>query len=67
MYTIAERRHRCNTILPDGWSAESEELTPTMKLKGRVIHSEYESQIWAIYGDPPSGRPVDAEGESAKP
>jgi hypothetical protein len=38
-----------------------------MKLKGRVIHSEYESQIWAIYGDPPSGRPVDAEGESAKP
>src|SRR6058998_2616427 len=29
------------TILPTEWSPESEELTPTMKLKRRVIYSKY--------------------------
>ena len=49
------------TILPDEWSPESEELTPTMKLKRRVIHTKYKDQIDAMYGDPPRGHSVEAE------
>jgi long-chain acyl-CoA synthetase len=53
------------TILPSEWSPESEELTPTMKLKRRVIHSKYQPQIEAMYGDPPGGHSVDPERETA--
>jgi long-subunit acyl-CoA synthetase (AMP-forming) len=49
------------TILPDEWSPESEELTPTMKLKRRVIHTKYKDQVEAMYADPPGGHSVDAE------
>ena len=49
------------TILPAEWSPESEELTPTMKLKRRVIHAKYKEQVDAMYGDPPGGHSVDAE------
>jgi long-chain acyl-CoA synthetase len=49
------------TILPDEWSPESEELTPTMKLKRRVIHTKYKDQVDAMYADPPGGHSVDAE------
>lgn len=49
------------TILPAEWSPESEELTPTMKLKRRVIHTKYKDEIEAMYGDPPGGHSVDAE------
>jgi len=49
------------TILPDEWSPESEELTPTMKLKRRVIHTKYKDQIDAMYGDPPGGHSVEAD------
>jgi long-chain acyl-CoA synthetase len=55
------------TILPAEWSAESDELTPTMKLKRRVINSKYEPQIEAMYGDPPRGHSVEADLETAKP
>jgi long-chain acyl-CoA synthetase len=48
------------TILPDEWSPESEELTPTMKLKRRVIHTKYKAQVDAMYGDPPGGHSVEA-------
>jgi long-chain acyl-CoA synthetase len=48
------------TILPADWSPESEELTPTMKLKRRVIHAKYKDQVDAMYGDPPGGHSVDA-------
>jgi long-chain acyl-CoA synthetase len=46
------------TILPSEWSPESEELTPTMKLKRRVINSKYSPQIEAMYGDTPGGHSV---------
>jgi long-chain acyl-CoA synthetase len=54
------------TILPSEWSPESEELTPTMKLKRRVIHTKYQPQIEAMYGDPPGGHSVDPAREAAE-
>jgi long-chain acyl-CoA synthetase len=49
------------TILPAEWTSESEELTPTMKLKRRVIHAKYKDQVEAMYAEPPGGHAVDAE------
>jgi long-chain acyl-CoA synthetase len=49
------------TILPAEWSPESEELTPTMKLKRRVIESKYKPEIEAMYANPAGGHSVDAE------
>ena len=37
------------TILPEEWMPDSEELTPTMKLKRRGINSKYAAEIEAIY------------------
>ncbi|TMQ17572.1 MAG: hypothetical protein E6J91_09800 [Deltaproteobacteria bacterium] len=37
------------TILPGEWTAESEELTPTLKLKRRVIVHKYAAAIEAMY------------------
>jgi len=37
------------TILSEEWQPDSEELTPTMKLKRRGINSKYASEIEAIY------------------
>jgi long-chain acyl-CoA synthetase len=36
-------------ILPTDWAAESEELTPTLKLKRRVIHHKYAKDIERLY------------------
>ncbi len=36
-------------LLPVEWTAESEELTPTFKLKRRIIHSKYADDIDALY------------------
>jgi long-chain acyl-CoA synthetase len=53
------------TILSAEWSPESEELTPTMKLKRRVINSKYSPQIEAMYSDQPGGHDVDGERAEA--
>jgi long-chain acyl-CoA synthetase len=37
------------TLLPTEWTAESAELTPTLKLKRRVVTSTYADQIAALY------------------
>jgi long-chain acyl-CoA synthetase len=37
------------TILPDEWQPDSEELTPTSKLKRRGIHAKYADEIEALY------------------
>jgi long-chain acyl-CoA synthetase len=36
-------------ILPVEWTAESEELTPTLKLRRRIIHAKYTERIDALY------------------
>jgi long-chain acyl-CoA synthetase len=36
-------------ILPTEWSVESDELTPTLKLKRRVIHHKYAKDIEGLY------------------
>ena len=36
-------------LLPVEWTAESEELTPTLKLKRRVVHSKYGDLIDRLY------------------
>ncbi|HEV8648559.1 MAG TPA: long-chain fatty acid--CoA ligase [Actinomycetes bacterium] len=36
-------------VVPAEWTAESEELTPTLKLKRRVIHAKYTAEIDALY------------------
>jgi long-chain acyl-CoA synthetase len=36
-------------LLPVEWTAESEELTPTLKLKRRVVHTKYADVIDGLY------------------
>jgi long-chain acyl-CoA synthetase len=36
-------------LLPTEWTAESAELTPTLKLKRRVVNTNYADQISALY------------------
>jgi long-chain acyl-CoA synthetase len=37
-------------LLPVEWTAESEELTPTLKLRRRIVHAKYAERIDALYG-----------------
>ncbi len=37
------------TVLADEWLPDSEEMTPTMKLKRRGIHAKYADEIEAMY------------------
>jgi long-chain acyl-CoA synthetase len=39
------------TLLPTEWTAESAELTPTLKLKRRVVTSNYADEIAALYAN----------------
>jgi long-chain acyl-CoA synthetase len=36
-------------LLPTEWTADSEELTPTLKLKRRIIHAKYADTIDSLY------------------
>jgi long-chain acyl-CoA synthetase len=38
-------------LLPVEWTAESEELTPTFKLKRRIIHGKYADVIDSLYAE----------------
>jgi long-subunit acyl-CoA synthetase (AMP-forming) len=38
------------TVLSDEWQPDSEELTPTMKLKRRGVLAKYADEIEAMYG-----------------
>jgi long-chain acyl-CoA synthetase len=54
------------TILPADWTAESEELTPTLKLKRRVITQKYADQIEEMYSrDEPRRSPEPTEARRA--
>ncbi|HUZ94912.1 MAG TPA: long-chain fatty acid--CoA ligase [Edaphobacter sp.] len=39
------------SVVPDEWSVEGGELTPSMKLKRRVVEKKYEKQIAEFYAD----------------
>ena len=36
-------------LLPVEWTAESEELTPTLKLKRRVVNAKYQEVLERLY------------------
>ncbi len=38
-------------VVPDEWSVEGDELTPSMKLKRRVVEKKYEKEIGEFYAD----------------
>jgi long-chain acyl-CoA synthetase len=38
------------TLLSEEWLPDSDELTPTMKLKRRGVHKKYADEIAALYG-----------------
>lgn len=38
-------------LIPDEWSVETGEMTPTLKLKRKVILAKYNSQINELYGE----------------
>ena len=38
-------------VVPDEWSVEEGEMTPSMKLKRRVIEEKYQKEIAAFYAD----------------
>jgi len=43
-------------VVPDEWSQESGELTPSMKLKRRVINQQYREVISSLYADEATSR-----------
>ena len=53
------------TILPTEWTSDSEELTPTLKLKRRVVYGRYGREIEGMYADPPTGYEVAERAPSA--
>ena len=46
-------------VLPVEWTVDSEELTPTLKMKRRVVNEKYRAEIDAMYAEAPA-----SEGEA---
>lgn len=44
------------TVVPDEWSVEEGEMTPSMKLKRRVVEKKYEREIGEFYTDEASSK-----------
>jgi long-chain acyl-CoA synthetase len=44
------------TVVPDEWTIETGELTPSMKLKRRIVEKKYEKDIADFYKDEASAR-----------
>jgi long-chain acyl-CoA synthetase len=44
------------TVVPEEWTVEGGEMTPSMKLKRRVIKEKYEKEINAFYADEASSK-----------
>ncbi|HEY2038368.1 MAG TPA: AMP-binding protein, partial [Edaphobacter sp.] len=38
-------------VVPEEWTVETDELTPSMKLKRRIVEKKYEREIAAFYAD----------------
>jgi long-chain acyl-CoA synthetase len=38
-------------LVPDEWTVETDELTPSMKLKRRVVEKKYAAELAAFYKD----------------
>jgi long-chain acyl-CoA synthetase len=43
-------------LVADEWSQESGELTPSMKLKRRVLTQKYAAEVGALYADEATAR-----------
>ncbi|HET9782085.1 MAG TPA: AMP-binding protein [Candidatus Dormibacteraeota bacterium] len=55
------------TILPADWTPETEELTPTLKLKRRVITQKYGDQIEDMYAREEPRRAAEAKETAPRP
>jgi long-chain acyl-CoA synthetase len=51
-------------LVADEWSLESDELTPTLKLRRRVIQEKYAAEIAEFYADESAASP-EAAGKSS--
>ena len=45
-------------LVPDDWTQESGQLTPSMKLKRRVVEKQYQDLIDKLYADVAEPRPI---------
>ena len=44
------------SVVPEEWSVETGELTPSMKMKRRIVEKQYAAQITTFYADEASSK-----------
>jgi long-chain acyl-CoA synthetase len=49
-------------VVADEWTQESGELTPSMKLKRRILNGKYAAEVSALYADEATARAESALG-----